>query len=49
MSVQGYTNEDYGRLLSEGGFDGGDFLESLPGTPEDEFRELLAIVARKAA
>ncbi len=49
MTVQAYTNKDYGRLLSEGGFDGGDFLDSLPGTPEDGFSELLAIVARKAA
>lgn len=49
MTAQAYTNKDYGRLLSEGGFDSGDFLDSLPGTPEDGFRELLAIVARKAA
>jgi hypothetical protein len=49
MTAQGYTNKDYGRLLSECGFDGGDFLDSLPGTPEDDFRDLLAIVARKAA
>ncbi len=49
MTAQAYTNKGYGRLLSEGGFNGGEFLDSLPGTPEDGFRELLAIVARKAA
>jgi len=49
MTAQAYTNKDYGRLLSEGGFDAGDFLDSLPGTPEDGFSALLAIVARKAA
>lgn len=48
MTVQAYTNKGYGRLLSECGFDDGDVLDSLPGTPEDRFRELLAIVARKA-
>ena len=48
MTVQAYTNKGYGRLLSDCGFDGGDFLDSLPGTPEDGFRELLGIVARKA-
>jgi SAM-dependent methyltransferase len=48
MTAQAYMNKDYGRLLSDGGFDGGDFLDSLPGTPEDGFKELLAIVARKA-
>ena len=49
MTAQAYRNEDYGRLLTECGFDGGDFLDSLPGTPDDGFGELLAIVARKAA
>jgi len=47
MTVQAYTEADYGRLLSEGGFEGGDFLESLPGTTGDSLSELLAIVARK--
>ncbi len=49
MTVQAYTDKDYGRLLVDCGFDGGDFLDLLPGTPEDDFHELLAIVARKAA
>ena len=49
MTVQAYTNKDYGRLLAECGFDGGDFLDSLPGTPDESLGELLAIVARKAA
>ena len=47
MAAQAYTDADYGRLLSDGGFDGGDFLDSLPGTTGDSTSELLAIVARK--
>ena len=47
MTAQAYREEDYGRLLSEGGFEGGDFLESLPGTTGDSQSELLAVVARK--
>ena len=49
MTVQAYTNKDYSRLLVECGFDGGDFLDSLPGTPDDGSHELLAVIARKAA
>jgi SAM-dependent methyltransferase len=48
MTVQAYTEADYGRLLSDAGFEGGDFLDSLPGTTGDSLSELLAIVARKA-
>ncbi len=48
MTVQAYTDAGYARLLSECGFDGGDFLDSLPGTPDESSGELLAIVARKA-
>ena len=48
MTVQAYTDAGYARLISECGFDGGAFLESLPGTPDESLGELLAIVARKA-
>ena len=48
MTVQAYTETDYGRLLSDGGFEGGDFLDALPGTTGDSLSELLAIVARRA-
>ena len=47
MAVQAYTDAGYARMLSECGFNGGDFLESLPGTPDESAGELLAIVARK--
>jgi SAM-dependent methyltransferase len=49
MTTQAYTEAEYAGLLREGGFDGGDFLDLLPGTPEEDAEGLLAIVARKAA
>jgi SAM-dependent methyltransferase len=48
MTTQAYTEVEYGSLLKEGGFDGGDFLDLLPGTPEEDSEGLIAIVARKA-
>jgi SAM-dependent methyltransferase len=48
MTTQAYTEVEYVSLLKEGGFDGGDFLELLPGTPAEDSEGLIAIVARKA-
>jgi SAM-dependent methyltransferase len=48
MTTQAYTEVEYGSLLKEGGFDGGDFLDFLPGTPPEDSEGLIAIVARKA-
>jgi SAM-dependent methyltransferase len=47
MTTQAYTEAEYGSLLKEGGFDGGDFLDLLPGTPEEDSEAMIAIVARK--
>ena len=48
MTTQAYTESEYGAMLADGGFEGGDFLELLPGTSEEDAEALLAIVARKA-
>ena len=48
MTTQAYTEVEYVSLLREGGFDGGDFLDILPGTPDEESAGLIAIVARKS-
>jgi hypothetical protein len=48
MTTQAYTAAEYGSLLNEGGFDGGDFLDLLPGTPPEDAEGLIAIIARKS-
>lgn len=47
LTAQAYTDAEYGGLLAQCGFDGGDFLDALPGTPDEDRESLLAIVARK--
>jgi SAM-dependent methyltransferase len=47
MTTQAYTDAAYTVLLSDAGFEGCDFLDLLPGTPEEDSEGLIAIVARK--
>jgi len=47
MTTQAYTAADYGALVTDCGFEGGDLLDLLPGTPPEDAEGLLAIVARK--
>jgi SAM-dependent methyltransferase len=47
VTYQGYSSDDYARLLNESGFGGGDVMSSLAGTGDDSQIELCAILARK--